>query len=193
MKNIDTSLLAIDIASVAFGYQALNTICQEPSTRVIEASVVGNGRFFILAQNERLKLEHSFQQVRAKLDGVQADQILDHDVIDLPESVLNAMYSLAQTSLSEALLVVECQSASGLIAVSNKLIHSHHLQPIEIKIHRGMGLGGFGFFTGSSQNCAPAAEDVRTQLRHDMRDGRVEVIDSPEPTFRRFFNLNGEA
>jgi hypothetical protein len=90
------------------------------------------------------------------------------------------------------LLVIECQTVSGLLSAAHDLVSGFSLQVIELKMQRSCG-GGYGFFTGPSAACANAAELTRQKLKVALRDGRVELINNPPLAFREFFNFSGSA
>lgn len=188
------SIACFEIAAVSLGYKALDAITRRTGIRVLEASVLGPSRFMILCSGETRVLEGLHAPVRGALDGGAAGMFIDHEVIDQIEpQALEGLYALSQVSLNESLVVIECGTVCGLLASAHAMIRSGGLSVIEIKLHRGAGRGGYAFFTGSAEGCLLAAEDARTRLRNSLREGSVEVIDSPAPGFREFFNLSGEA
>lgn len=192
MNKVDTSVLCCDLRSVAAGYRVLDVLTRFESVRILEASPIGVGRFIIISQGEREKLEDRQRTLHSLIEGFVESPLVDQDLLhDVHESLLEGLYSLAQVSLEESLIVMECETVSGLLSIGHELTRAHELKPIELKIHRGGASGGFGFFTGKSEACAPAAEFIRAKLGHDLRRGQVELIDNPTKDFRRFFNLNG--
>jgi hypothetical protein len=192
-KSLLRSLLILEVASIAVGYTALAALTNHPDVRVLDASPSGLGRFMILVQGEQPVLREQLQKIRAQLDGGSNDLVVDHDLIeDFCPKALEAVFSLAQHELEESLVVAEADTVSGLLSLSQIMTHVHGLNPIDIKILRGAGGGGYGFFTGPTTKTAPAAEDARTHLKSAMRKGRIETIENPSDGFRRFFNLSGE-
>lgn len=192
MKNSDTSILSLDLASrtpIAFGYRALELLTRRDDVRILEASPAGGGTFLILAAGEERTLQELMIEFRRTLDGASPDLVNDHELLGGASTLLlEALYSLTGEALDESLVVIECQTISALLSISNLLIEAHALKPIEIKVHRGPNSGGYAFFTGSSAACGPAAEDARTHLRASLRVGAVEVIEAPSAEFRRHFN-----
>jgi hypothetical protein len=193
-KSLSTSLLVLEVSSIALGYAALAVLAAHADVRILDASPSGLGRFIILAQGELEILRDQLQKTRGKIDGTDAELVIDHELIEGADpEVLKALFSLAQNELEESLLVIETDTVAGLLSVSQILTQIHGLKPIDIKIQRGGNGGGYGFFTSSTAKVAPAAEDARTHLKSAMRKGHVETIENPVAGFRRFFNLSGKA
>lgn len=193
MKTIDTCLASIEIGSVVLGYRALDALTRQNGVRVLEASVAGEGRLLIIAQGEETTLRLALNEMRESADGVGSQAVVDFELIaDVDRSVPEALYALAQVPLEEALIVVECETVSGLLASAQALVHSHGMKAIELKVHRS-SRGGFGFFTGPLSESAAAVVDVEGRLRVAMRKGAAAVIEKPAPAFREFFNFSGQA
>lgn len=193
MKKLDTSLLCIEISSIAFGYQALDAVTRSQNVRVLEASVLGS-RFMILAIGEASEMKDAADRVRERIDGGDATLLVDLEIIErcAPE-VTEAFYALSQVELAEGLVVVECATVSGILAAAQTLVQGHSLKAIEIRALRSSTGSAYGFFTGPEGKCGPAAEDVRARFKTAIRQGRVEVISRPTKEFRGFFQLSGES
>lgn len=193
MKTIDTCLASFEIGSVVLGYRALDALTRKNGVRVLEASVAGGGRFLIIAQGEETTLRLAMSEMRESADGVGSQAVVDFELItDVHRSVPEALYALAQEPLEEALIVVECETVSGLLASAQALVHSHKMKAIELKVHRS-SRGGYGFFTGRQAECAAAVVDVEGRLRVAMRKGAIAAIEKPAPAFREFFNFSGQS
>lgn len=189
MKNIDSFLACVEVNSIAFGYSVLAKIAGVPGVRILEGSPAG-ARFVILALSERDDLKRTLSDARAALDGPDASMWLDTEICE-GGVVAEGLYALPVAPLSEALVVVEAESVSGLIASADTLVHGHGLSLIELKILRSSTGGAYGFFTGAIDACRAGAEAARARLRDAVRKGRVEVIENLSPEFRRHFELGG--
>lgn len=182
-----TALLSIEMKSLTFGYRALDLVARR--ARILEATVIGAGRFLILAEGEVAALKSAFHDVHQAMDK----EIVDHEVIDRADRrLLEATFSLAQMHLLKSLIVVEVESVSGLLSAASSLLASG-IEIIEIKIHRAAFGGGYGFFTAADEKLAAAcAENVRTRLRQSMREGDVAIVEEPSAGLRAFFHLDGK-
>lgn len=191
MKNLDTSFVCAEIASIAQGYIVLNSLTMSPHLRILDASPAGN-RFLIMALGPADEVRTSVQRARDLFEG-DVGVALDLEVTDgIVPQVLEALFSLPQIPLEESLVVVECSTVSGLVSVAQQLAGPHALKTIEIKILRSSDGRAFGFFTGSKEACIPAALDAETRMRAGGRHGHVEIIEEPTAGFRSFFNLSGD-
>jgi hypothetical protein len=187
-----SSLLCIEIGSIAYGYQVLNVATSNSKARVLEASPVGT-KFLILMQGNETVLHDVYQRVHEMFDGIEPDQRVDAELVRaIDPRVKEALFALAQTPIHEALVIVETSTVSACLSAAQALVAGHGLVPIEIRIQRSSSGGAYGFFTGSRSLCAPAVVDVRTRLATGLRQGRVESVENPTGEFRAFFQISGE-
>jgi hypothetical protein len=193
MNKVDTTLACFEIASIPSGYRALDLLTREEGLRVLEASVAGGGRMVILVEGRAEQFAKVAPRLRQLIDGAADAGVIDHEIVEHFERGLSeALFSLAQVSLDEALVVVESDTVSGLLSAGQALVRAHGLKAIELKINRAAP-GGYGFFTGTSAHCASGAVDAEGRWRTKMRGGKVAVIDQPTAGFREFFNFSGKA
>lgn len=191
MTTLSAALLSLELKSIAIGYRVLQKVTGIEGVRVLEASPAGD-RFLILAIGPQKDLELAHAAARDALDSSEKDSWMDAEVVkDCDPALIEAIYHLPQIPTRESLLVADCASVSGLLAVAQSLVRAKEIDVIEIKIKRAGG-GAYGFFTGLTEDCGPAAEEARTKLKRAMREGSVEVIEAMTPQFREFFNLSGQ-
>lgn len=195
MKKVDSSLLCLEIASVAAGYLALNAATIDGGLaapiRILEAAPVGS-RFLVLAVGSESDLRGALNRARTIFDENEPHIVIDAEVIvDFDQRVNEALYALSQESVAESLVVVETRTVSGILHVAQTLVAAHGLKAIEIRIQRSSTGGAYGFFTGTTEACAPGATDARARLSAAVREGRVEVIDNPSATLRSYFDITG--
>lgn len=188
------SLMCLEFASVAAGYSALGALTKDESLRILDASPGGKGRFVVIVMGAPQALAEGHERAKAALEGAAIELLVDHVIFESFDSrALEAVFSLAQAELGEALVVVETETVSGLLALTQRLVSNHELVPIDVRIDRASAGGGHAFFTGPSLKVGPAAEDARTLLRGALRQGKVEIVDQPSKTFRLHFNLSGHS
>lgn len=177
---MEKDLLVLEAASVVAGFRILNSLPASASLKVIDAEPIGGGRFLILLRGQAGDL--------TEIAKANKDSVVDHELIEsVGANVLDAVYSLAPAKLEASLVVLEAESASSLFGLSQTLTVQHGLHALEIRVRKSGGAGGYAYFTGTREQCAPAAEDVRTRLRTAMRDGDVEVFDQPNAAVRGLF------
>jgi len=192
-SSLHSSLLCLEIASIAYGYQVLNVATSHCKTRVLDASPVG-AKFLILMQGNEPPLREILKRVQESFDGIEPQLRVDAELIDMIDPrVCEATFALAQTPIEEALVIIETSSICACLSAAQTLVVDHGLIPIEIRIQRSSSGGAHGFFTGSRSHCAQAAADMRTKFASGLRPGRVELIDQPSSEFRAFFQITGEA
>ena len=190
MNTAKTGFLIIEIKSIAIGYRVLQLVSKDNDVRVLEASPAGD-RFILLITGAPETLELRAREAKESLDANDKRIWIDQELItDCAPEIVEAFYHLPQVEAGEALIIVETETVSGLLASADSLVRGYGLKVIEIKIKRTGG-GAYGFFTGSSKDCAPGAAEIRTRLKRLMREGRAELIEKLSPTFRSQFNLSG--
>ena len=189
--DVATALLCLEVKSITIGYRVLQKITGIESLRVLEAAPAGD-RFMILAIGPQADLELAHATARESLDSVEKEQWIDAEILkECEPSLVQAIYHLPQVPARESLIIADCATVSGLLAVAQSLVHGKDIAVIEIKIKRS-GSGAYAFFTGPTDVCGPAAEEARTKLKRAIRVGSIEVVESMTPKFREFFNLSGQ-
>jgi hypothetical protein len=187
MKNLDSTLLCLEIDSVALGYRALKGVSDATEVKILEASQAGK-RFVILALGETKILSDCAREIAAELAAVSEGVDFRSELIDrIPPQVVEAVYNLPSQQAEEALLVIESGSVGQILSLARLLVDESKLSVIEIRFHRD-GSGAHGVFTGSVSSCQAAEKSVGTRLD----SGRVELLQNLSPGFRRFFNLGGQ-
>lgn len=189
MKTLNSALAVIEVPSAALGYRALDLFTQTSSLEVLEASVHGSKVFSILVRGEKSQLETALKKVSASISSSSAS-LRDSVVIEnISPEVVETYFSLHTTELGESLLVVECETLSGLFQAAQRAIANHNLKAIEIRNLRGDTPHALGLFSGAYKDCVAASEAIEVALENNARKGMIEVIQNPNANFRSFFNL----
>lgn len=192
MQKLDSSLLCMEIISIAHGYRALNAATSDGRARVLEASPVGSGFLILMSGSER-DLRGSLERVRALFDGASPGLLVDAELISsVADGVKESLFALSETRIGETLVVVETETVSGCLHLAQALVGEHGLLPIEVRIQRSSSGGAYGFFTGTGALAGPAVVDARAKLEASVRTGRAELIESPTPVLRSYFQISGE-
>jgi hypothetical protein len=148
--------------------------------KLLDAEPIGGGRFLILIRGSAKDLH------------LHAKDAADFELIEnIDQEVLDAVYSLAPTKITESLVVAETETAAAMFSLAQTLVAQHRLRPLEIRIRKSGPGGAYAYFTGTRLTCATAAEDARTHLNQKMRKGTIEVIDQPTALVRRLFADEG--
>lgn len=194
MEKIDSSLLVLEIDSIAYGYRALQIATLKNPVRVLDASPFG-GRFLILIQGKFADLELAMEDVHRDMVNEKKEMLIEGVVIEFFEpTVRDALFALAQDQLSESLIVLECETVSDCLSLAQNLVKTYKLIPIEIRIQRSSSAKSYGFFTGSNAVCDQAARGMRVKILETQKSKvcHIELIDNPTREVRRFFQLAGE-
>lgn len=190
MKTLNSALAVIEISSPALGYRALDLFTQNSEFEILEASAHGSKVFTLLARGEKSQLETALRKVSTNIASTGSSSVRDAIVIDdIAPELIETYFSLHTVEMAEALLIVECETLSGLFQSSALAVKNHDLKSIEMRDLRGDTPTALGLFTGKYSDCVSAAESIKLSLANSARNGIVEAIDNPSPSFRKFFNL----
>lgn len=188
MKSFDTSLLVLESTSLTSGlvaHEAIATAAKD--VRILEATVVGEDRYLVLATGTFASLEAALEAVHAKLDPESS--LVDQELIEKPsQSLFESALSLIQQRLEESLVVVETETCSGCFALVQRLIDDHGMKPIELRIRRS-GKGAHAFLTGPAKGIGPAIVDARSRLKNASRKGHVEGFEDPSQALKSQFDF----
>lgn len=189
LKN--AAVAVIEVSSPALGYRALDLVTQDSGLEVLEASAHGAKVFTLLVRGLKSQLETVVRKTSSSIGSTGSATLRDSVVIEEahPE-LIETYFSLHTTEMAEALLVVECETLSGLFQSAQRAIANHKLKSIEIRNLRGDNPVALGLFTGAYTDCVSASESIKQALGNQARNGSVEVINNPAPAFRKFFNLS---
>lgn len=177
---MENDLLVLEALSIVDGYRLLNALPSTETLSVIDAEPIGSGRFLIVLRGRSKEF--------GAILKIAKDYGAAHELIEkIDQSVLDAVYSLAPSTLDESLIVIETETVGALLSLAQTLSTQHAVRAIEIRIRKSGSGGAYGYFTGSKKDCAPAAEDCRTRLRNSIREGEVEIFEEPTAAIRSLF------
>lgn len=184
------SVAVIEISSPALGYRALDLISQDSGLEILEAATHGPKVFNLLIRGSKSQLETVVRKTSSNITSTGDSSLRDSIVIDeINPQIIETYFSLHTTEMAEALLVVECETLSGLFQAAQSAVTHHKLTCIELRNLRGDNPVALGFFTGTYKDCVSASEAIKQALKNQARHGTVEAINNPTKSFRKFFNL----
>lgn len=192
MKILNSAVAVIEVSSPALGYRALDLFTQDQEFEMLEATAHGPKVFTLIARGEKSRLETTVRKISSSVASTGSSSVRDSIVInDIAPEIIETYFSLHTVEMAEALLVVECETLSGLFQSAAQAMKNYNLKAIEIRNLRGDNPTALGLFTGSNSDCVSAAESIKLSLRNSGRNGIIEAINNPAPSFRTFFNLQG--
>lgn len=187
---VSEAIAVIEVSSLALGFRALDLVTQEQGLEILEAAAHGPKIFTLLVRGDKSQLETAVRKVSSSISSTGDSTLRDSIVIDqLNPQIIETYFSLHTTEMTEALLVVECETLSGLFQAAQVATSDHKLTSIEIRNLRGDNPVALGLFTGTYKACVDASEGIRHTLANQARSGVVEAINNPSKSFRHFFNL----
>lgn len=189
MQTLNSALAVVEVPSPALGYRILDLFTQNSSFEILEASVHGSKIFSILVRGEKSQLETVVRKASSSVSS--SNSTLRDSIIleNISPEIIETYFSLHTTELADSLLIVECETLSGLFQAAHRAVTNHNLKSIELRDLRGDNPLALGLFTGAYNDCIAAAEAINLALENNARAGKVETIQNPNAAFRNFFNL----
>ncbi len=187
---INAAIAVIEVSSPALGYRALDLVTQESGLEILEATAHGPKVFTLLVRGAKSQLETVVRKTSSSISSTGDSTLRDSIIIDaINPQIIETYFSLHTTEMTEALLVVECETLSGLFQAAQNAVTHHKLTAIELRNLRGDNPVALGLFTGTYKDCVDASEGIKQMLSNQARSGVVEAINNPTKSFRHFFNL----
>jgi microcompartment protein CcmL/EutN len=182
------AVASFEISSIARGYFLLDKLVKKAPVKILEASSVSPGKFFILINGDEASVEES----RKELLTLGSDHVLDEVYIpQLHDEVLPAVYSQNNFKVEESIAIIETATvASGLLSADTALKNAAvHL--IDFRLARGIGGKAFFFLTGTLDNVQASCEAAIEILKPKASLIRLEIIPAPHDDFLKYFNIEG--
>ncbi len=133
-------LLIIESKNVGSIMKELNSLLSDV-VQVLEMSLIAPGELILLIEGP----ETSLKEI---VDGLDLSSGTRYRLLSrVSQKTLDSFYSLLKTTLSEGLLVGECEFTGDIISSSNELILSGFVEPIETRSTRSTG--GKAIFYGT--------------------------------------------
>lgn len=191
MQTLNSSVAVIEVSSPALGFRALDLVTQDPGLEILEATTHGPKVFTILIRGEKSQLETVVRKTSASISSTGDSSLRDSIIVAaINPQIIETYFSLHTVEMAEALLIVECETLSGLFQAAQSVTTHHHLASIELRNLRGDNPVALGLFTGLNKDCVAAAETIKQALANQARSGIVETINNPTASFRTHFNLS---
>jgi hypothetical protein len=113
-------------------------------------------------RGSKSQLEIAVRKVSASISSTGDSTLRDSIVIDeINPQIIETYFSLHTTEMAEALLVVECETLSGLFQSAQRAVTNYKLTSIEIRNLRGDNPVALGLFTGTYHDCVAASEAIK--------------------------------
>jgi hypothetical protein len=191
MKTFDTSILAVQTSTLTSGYRVLNALTKF-EMHILDSSICGAGHFFILLAGKEKNLKSALAALPESEGFANSDIIERELIVQVHRNVLESVFSLSAQKLGQSMLMIETETIPVCLALANACASKHGLRAVETRIRRSAPGGAHTILTGSKEDVVLAAQECRVRLQHDMRNGKVEVIEEPTPELRSLFEFSAE-
>lgn len=177
---------AFEISSIAKGYFLLDQLVKKAPVKILEASPVSPGKFFILINGDEASVDESRQNLLAQVAPYLVDEIY---IPFLHAEVLPAMYSQSRFPVQESVAIIETASVSSGLVSADKACKASDVHLIDFRLARGIGGKAYYFLTGTLENVEAGADAGTAALAEKGTLIRSEIIARPHDDFLSYFNV----
>ena len=149
------ALAAFEISSIAKGYFLLDQVVKKAHVKILEASAVTPGKFFILINGDEASVDESRQTLITQSEQYIIDEIF---IPYIHEEILPAMYSQSRFEVFESVGIVETASVSAGLVSADKACKASAVHLIDFRMARGIGGKAYYFVTGTLDNVSASVE-----------------------------------
>jgi microcompartment protein CcmL/EutN len=180
------AIASFELSSIARGYFLLDKIVKKAHVKILEASSVSPGKFFILINGD----EASVAESRIELLNLCESTLIDEVYIPhLHQEVLPGLYAQNRFQVSESIAIVEVATVSSGLLSCDRALKSADVHLIDFRNARGIGGKSFYFLTGSLDNIQAAVIEAAQAINSRGTLIRTEVIPNPHEDFLNYFNI----
>lgn len=173
------SLVILQVPTMGAAYLAVSVLAEKSQSELYDMIPHGYGAT-LLVNSKRESVEEAlkFAKVEFNIDAVLAEG---------EEKILRALYSIDNSALKEALLVVESISPGVLIDQGHRAVQSG-LEIVDLKIPRGSQVIGSVLLTGSRS-------DIENfQMSPELKQSKAQVTLVPvTPALEAYFDISPKA
>lgn len=180
------AISSFEFSSIARGYFILDQLIKKAPVKVLEASSVTPGKFFVLFNGDVASVEESRKTV---LEQAQ-NQILDEVFIPvIHDEVLPALYAQNKFLIQESLGIIETATVSSGLLSADRALKASDVHLIDFRMARGIGGKSYFFLTGTLENVQAGIEAGIEAISEKSTLIRTEIIARPHEDFLAYFNL----
>jgi microcompartment protein CcmL/EutN len=184
------AIASFELTSIARGYFLLDKLVKKAHVKILEASAVSPGKFFILINGDEASVEEAKNEVILLSDNT----VLDHVFIpQIHSEVLPGLYAQNKFQVTESLGILEISTTSSGLLSADCALKMSDVHLIDFRNARGVGGKSFYFITGSLDSVQSAVAEGASCLNQRGTLLRSEVIPNPHPDFLTYFNIEGFA
>jgi microcompartment protein CcmL/EutN len=182
------AIATFELSSISKGYFLLDQLVKKAESKILEASAVSPGKFFILINGDEASVGESRKEV---LDQ-GAQWILDEVFIpQIHNEVIPGLYAQNNFQVQDSLAIVETATvASGLLSADAGL-KAADVHLVDFRMARGIGGKAYFFLAGTLDNVQAAVDESVKALSLKASLIRSDIIANPHEDFLKYFNIGG--
>lgn len=180
------AIATFEISSIARGYFLLDQLVKKAPVKILEASSVSPGKFFILINGDEASVDESRKKLLQDAVGHVIDEVF---IPQLHPEVLPAVYAQSRFAISESVGIIETATVSSGLVSADHALKSSDVHLIDFRLARGIGGKAYYFVTGTLDNVQAAVEASSVAIESKGTLIRTELIARPHEDFLKYFNL----
>ncbi|MGE3973855.1 MAG: BMC domain-containing protein [Bdellovibrionales bacterium] len=178
----------LELSSIAHGYTIVDQIVKKAPVKILEATYMTPGKFFILFNGDEASVDASFQHA----SELARSKILDSVMIpNIHSDVLPGLYGMLKNDAVYSLGVIETLTMSSSILGADLTAKNADVSLIEIRSSRGIGGKSVYFFTGKLEEVEAGIAAAETTLARRGTLVHAELITNPHQDLLSYFNISG--
>ncbi len=177
-----------EFSSISRGYFLLDQLVKKAPVKILEASAVTPGKFFILINGDEASVDESRKDILSQGAQWLVDEVM---IPNLHEEVLPALYSQNKFQIDESVGIIETATVSSGIISADFALKSSNVHLIDLRMARGIGGKAYYFVTGTLDNVQSAVEAAVGALTEKATLVRSDIIARPHEDFLKYFNIGG--
>lgn len=167
----------VELATVACGIGAADTLVKTAEVEVLEAQTVCPGKYIVLVSGELSAVRSAVDAAKLKFNN----KVIDSFVLGNPhESIFKAIYAATEVREVNALGVFETYTAASAISAADVAAKTAEVELIEIRLARGMCGKSYLLITGEVSAVEASIAAAKAHVSDDGMFLDSYVIASPD-------------
>ena len=180
----------LELASIAQGYTIVDQIVKKAPVKILEATYMTPGKFFILFNGDEASVDESFTHASELSKSKMLDSVM---IPNLHLDVLPGLYGMLKNEAVLSLGVVETLTMSSGILGADLTAKNADVKLIEVRSSRGIGGKSVYFFTGKLDEVQAGIAAAEGTLARRGTLVHTEIISNPHSDLLEYFNISGGA
>ncbi len=165
LDELPETLGALELTSVAVGYEAADKMLKKAPVRLLDARPYSPGKFLILITGGVAAVEEALTEGIKYAGASLFDRLM---ITQLEPAVVHAINRSAPVQLGESLGIIETFSAVSAIDAANEAVKLVDMQLESVNLLQGLGGKAYAVLTGRLSDVESALQMAMVRIPADM-------------------------